>query len=197
MSLREDLATMGISRRARDIVTAAAILALTALVVLRIGGEGGEAITGVARAADGDTLTLEGHRIRLSGIDTPELTQSCKRDGIDWKCGAAARSRLAELLRAGPVTCTIRGTDKYQRVLARCEGRDGDLGERMVREGLAVAYGDYESLEQLAQAERSGLWGSTFDRPQDWRRMNGRPQEDPNQTADGFLGRVLAVLGFN
>lgn len=188
---------MGFFRRARDVGMAVAILALTALVVARVGGESGETMSGVARAADGDTLTLDGHRIRLAGIDTPEMMQVCKRDGSDWRCGVAARSRLAELLRAGPVTCRTQGTDKYGRWLARCEGSTGDLGERMVREGLAVAYGGYENEEQFAKAERKGLWGAEFDMPQQWRRMNGRPQEDTHEAEPGVLGGILGRLGLN
>jgi endonuclease YncB( thermonuclease family) len=186
---------MGFTRRARDIGTAVAILAFTALIVARVGGEGGETITGAARAADGDTLTLDGHRIRLAGMDTPEMMQVCKRDGADWRCGVAARSRLAELLRSGSVTCRTQGRDKYDRWLARCEAGGGDLGARMVREGLAVAYGDYEDEERFARAERKGLWGTEFDMPQQWRRMNGRPQEDAHDAEPGVLGGILGTLG--
>jgi len=188
---------MGLSKGARDVGVAMAILALTALVVLRVGGESGETITGTARAADGDTLTLDGHRIRLVGMDTPEMMQVCKRDGEDWRCGVAARSRLAEFLRAGPVTCRTQGRDKYDRLLARCETQAGDLGARMVREGLAVAYGGYEDEEQFAKAERKGLWATEFDLPQQWRRMNGRPQEDTHKGEPGVLGDILSTLGLS
>lgn len=188
---------MGFTRQARDVGVAAAILALTALVVLRVSGEGGETIVGTARAADGDTLTLDGHRIRLVGIDTPELTQICTRDGADWRCGVAARSRLAEFLRAGPATCRTEGVDKYNRWLARCENAAGDFGARMVREGLAVAYGGYEDEEQFAKAERKGLWGAEFDMPQDWRRRNGRPQEEAHAAERGVVGSILAAFGLD
>jgi len=188
---------MGFTRRARDVGTAVAILALTALIVVRVSGETGETITGAARAADGDTLTLDGHRIRLAGMDTPEMMQVCKRDGADWRCGVAARSRLAEFLRAGPVTCRTQGTDKYNRWLARCQTSAGDLGARMVREGLAVAYGAYEDEEQFAQAERKGLWGTEFDMPQQWRRMNGRPQEEAHEAERGMFGDILGALRLN
>ena len=188
---------MGLTRRARDVGVAIAILALTALVVARVSDEGGETITGTARAADGDTLTLDGHRIRLVGIDTPEMMQVCKRDGEDWRCGVAARSRLGELLRDGPITCRVQGTDKYDRWLARCGTPDGDLGERMVREGLAVAYGGYEDEEQFAKAERKGLWGAEFDLPQQWRKMNGRPQEGTHEAEPGVLGSILGALGID
>ena len=186
---------MGLSRKARDIGVAAAILALTALIVARIDGGGGETVTGSARAADGDTLTLDGHRIRLMGMDSPEMMQACRRDGAEWRCGVAARSRLAELLRAGPITCKPEGRDKYDRWLARCEANGEDLGARMVREGLAVAYGGYENEERLAKAERKGLWSSTFDMPQDWRRMNGRPQEDTHEGEGGLIGGLLRAMG--
>ena len=189
---------MGLSRRGRDVGVAVAFLALTALVVMRVGGESGGTITGTARAADGDTLTLEGHRIRLLGFDAPELMQMCRRDGAEWRCGVAARSRMAEMLRAGPITCRTQATDKYERWLARCTGADGtDLGERMVREGLAVAYGGYEGEERLAKAERKGLWGSQFDVPQEWRRMNGRPQEGRHMAEPGLFGDILEALGLN
>lgn len=188
---------MGLTRRARDVGMAIAILALITLVVARVSGESGETITGAARAADGDTLTLDGHRIRLVGMDTPELTQVCKRDGEDWRCGVAARSRLAELLRAGPITCRVQGTDKYERWLARCDTPEGDLGGRMVREGLAVAYGGYEDEEQFAKAERKGLWGSEFDVPQQWRKMNGRPLEGTHAREPGVLGSILGVMGLD
>jgi len=186
---------MGLSRRARDVGVAIAILVLTGLVVLRVSGDDGEAVTGIARAVDGDTLTLGRHRIRLLGIDAPELAQTCRRDGAEWRCGAAARGRLGELLRAGPVTCEVGRTDRYGRVLARCATAAGDVGRRLVREGLAVAYGGYEDEEALAQAERGGLWGAEFERPQDWRRLAGRPSEERHAAEPGLLGRLRGLLG--
>ena len=141
-------------RRLRDIGIAAAILALLALVVLRIGDPGGETIAGAARAADGDTLTLGGYRIRLIGIDAPEMAQACRRDGAAWTCGTAARARLAELLKRGVVECRASGTDRYGRTLARCLSGEDDVGAVLVREGLAVAYGGYEHEE--AWRRRSG-----------------------------------------
>ena len=187
---------MGLSRRARDVGVALAILALTALVVLRLDGESGEAVTGLARAVDGDTLTLGRHRIRLLGMDAPELAQTCRRDGAEWRCGAAARQRLGEFLRVGPVTCRSGRTDKYGRLLARCETAEGDPGARLVREGLAVAYGAYEDEEGLAKAERGGLWGAEFDMPQDWRRMNGRQAEERHE-AGGMLDALRGFLGLD
>ncbi|WP_374837409.1 thermonuclease family protein [Mycoplana ramosa] len=182
----------------RDVVVAVALLALMALIAVKLEApSGGDLFSSTARAADGDTLTMGGRRIRLSGMDAPELTQPCKRDGAEWYCGAAARAHLAELLRRGTITCRLIGTDRYDRTLARCRVGDDDLGERMVRDGLAVSYGDYENVEALARAERKGLWSGTFDRPQDWRLRHGRPPEEPHDTAAGYLSMVLRLFGLD
>lgn len=182
----------------RDLVVAAAILALMVLVAARLDDPAGtDLFSGTARAADGDTLTMSGRRIRLSGMDAPELAQPCRRDDTEWYCGAAARSHLAELIRRGAITCNFKGTDRYNRTLARCRAGEDDLGERMVRDGLAVSYGDYEGAEALARAERKGLWSGTFERPQEWRRQHGRPQEEPHEADGGYLTMVLRLIGLD
>ena len=44
-------------------------------------------ISGSALIVDGDTIAISGMKIRLSGIDTPERKQTCKKAGVTWKCG--------------------------------------------------------------------------------------------------------------
>ena len=36
---------------------------------------------------DGDTIILNGEKIRFSGIDTPELKQTCLKDDQEVPCG--------------------------------------------------------------------------------------------------------------
>lgn len=185
-------------RRWADLAVTGAILALMALIALRLDDRPAtELFAGTARAADGDTLTVDGLRIRLTGMDAPELTQICRRDETEWNCGASARSHLAEMLRRGDISCSLIGTDKYNRTLARCRIGEEDVGQRMVRDGLAVSYGDYEEAESLARQEGKGLWSSTFERPQDWRRQHGRPQEEPHVPVDGYLNAFLRFIGFS
>ncbi len=50
-------------------------------------------ISGTAWAGDGDSLTIGVTRIRLFGIDAPELNQVCQRGGRAWSCGQAAAER--------------------------------------------------------------------------------------------------------
>ncbi len=127
-------------------------------------------LVGTARAVDGDTLRLAGNRVRLLGLDAPELAQTCQDGGgADWPCGSAAFARLRELLAGGEATCVQRGHDRYGRVLARCSVGATDVASIIVAEGLAVANGDYGTEEAAARAARKGIWAGRFERPASWR----------------------------
>jgi endonuclease YncB( thermonuclease family) len=129
-------------------------------------------------ATDGDSLRAGDERIRLLGVDAPELRQTCRdARGSEWDCGRAARTRMAALVAHGNVACNARGRDRYGRTLAVCSSGDiADVGERLVRDGYAVGYGagDYAAAEREAKSERRGIWAGHFERPQDWRRRNPR-----------------------
>jgi endonuclease YncB( thermonuclease family) len=79
---------------------------------------------------DGDTVWLDGEKIRLVDIDAPELAGRCE---IERRLAIAARDRLVELLRERPADIVRTGTDRYGRTLARL----GDVGEQLIAEGLA------------------------------------------------------------
>ena len=40
---------------------------------------------------DGDTIHLNGEKIRFSGIDTPEIKQTCEYNGESVNCGLTAK----------------------------------------------------------------------------------------------------------
>lgn len=84
---------------------------------------------------DGDTVWIEGEKIRLLDIDAPEMEGRCPAERA---LARRARDRLVVLLRAREVTIARDGVDKYGRTLARL----GDTGEQLVREGLARRWGD-------------------------------------------------------
>jgi len=87
---------------------------------------------------DGDTIWLQGEKIRISDIDTPEISKP--RCASEEALGHQAKRRLLELLNAGPfqvVRSGSRNKDRYGRLLRVIE-RDGQsLGMILVSEGLA------------------------------------------------------------
>jgi hypothetical protein len=84
---------------------------------------------------DGDTAWVTGEKIRISGIDAPEIDGKCT---YERDLAQRAKSRLSELLSAEPFSVSRSGTDRYGRSLATIYLRDkGDVGAVLVRDGLA------------------------------------------------------------
>lgn len=135
-------------------------------------------IEGRARVADGDTLTIGSHRIRIHGIDSVELGQKCRADGRETACGEEAKAALIALTDGAIIRCEKEANDRYGRVVARCAADGRDLAEAMVADGWALAYRrhaeDYVAAEAEAQAARRGLWATDFQPPQAWRDANPR-----------------------
>ena len=152
-----------------------------AVSAVRAAADGAEAwladraIHGTAKVRDGDTLSIGSVKIRLFGVDAPELSQTCDTAaaGGGWGCGAAAAARLAELAAAGDATCRPRDRDRYGRVVATCTVAGIDLGAQLVAEGLARAYlrygDDYAAAEDRARTEGVGLWRGAAAAPWDYR----------------------------
>ncbi|WP_193336464.1 thermonuclease family protein [Devosia beringensis] len=127
-------------------------------------------VAGSGRVSDGDSFHLGDDRVRLLGLDAPELAQDCAgADGARWPCGRVARDRLARLLASGSIDCRPEERDRYDRLLARCTVDDIDLGATMVAEGLAVSAGDYWNEQNAAPSAGRGIWAGGFDMPADWR----------------------------
>lgn len=82
------------------------------------------------RAVDGDTIRVGGERIRLCGIDTPEMSEHE---------GPYAKQRLEELLRSGPIRIVPRGRDVYNRLVADVFVNEQNVAEILRSEGLSKA----------------------------------------------------------
>jgi endonuclease YncB( thermonuclease family) len=131
-------------------------------------------ISGTPLVLDGDSLDFNGLRVRLFGIDAFERDQTCWRlDGSVYSCGQLAREALVIAIARNPVACTRRDIDRYNRMVAVCRTKDGDLAARLVLDGSALAYrqysSDYVDEEEAAKRQRRGAWGGTFDAPWDFR----------------------------
>lgn len=155
-----------------------------------------ETLHGPARVADGDSLVVGGVRVRLEGIDAPELAQTCTRGGRDYACGREAQAALARLAAGGTVSCEGSGRDRYGRVLARCTAGTIELNRAMVEAGWAVAYGDYGAQETAARRAGRGLWAGSFERPQEWRRVHGGLAEAPHGGLSAVWGWLRGLFGF-
>jgi endonuclease YncB( thermonuclease family) len=149
-------------------------------------------LSGEARVSDGDTLRFGNDRVRLVGLDAPELDQTCTDEGgATWPCGRESSRRLREFIGDGAVTCETEGRDQYGRYLGRCAAHGNDLGAMLVAEGLAVAsFPSYGSEEAQARREKRGIWAGEFSTPRQWRDMHG-------DTATGFdlLGWIRSLFG--
>lgn len=126
-------------------------------------------IYGIARSGDGDSLEVNGRRLRLFGIDAPEFDQTCTRGGAQWACGTKAADQLSRLVTGREVRCVPTGVDQYQRVLARCTVNGTDVNAAMVERGYAIAFRkyshDYVAAEAVAKAAKRGIWAGTFATP--------------------------------
>ena len=89
---------------------------------------------GQAVVIDGDTLEIQGKRVRLHGIDAPESDQIGKdKNEQNYRCGRAATQRLTELIGRRALTCEIRDRDRYGRWCAICSISEQDIILRMKR----------------------------------------------------------------
>ena len=111
--------------------------------------------------SDGDTIRLDGERIRLACIDATEA---------DQPYGSQSAQRLRDLMgRGSQLNVQVLDTDRYGRSVAELWVGEVYIQEALVREGLAWVYPQYlhrcsTTAEQLIQAQEEavlfnrGLW---------------------------------------
>jgi len=161
-----------------------------------------KAINGrVEKVVDGDSFILDGGtRIRLFGVDAPELEQICiltvdvqSKDPSEHvvreeeiHCGENSKNKLNDLISSQEVSCIIKGKDAYDRFVGECsfekyntrtKRRDKiNINKEMVLSGNAVAFQQisdkYIEDESRAKSENRGIWSTTFDMPSVYRKKN-------------------------
>lgn len=164
--------------KVRDYALTAALFIVLGALAVHFENRAAHEISGTVRVVDGDTLAIGASRIRLQGMDAPEMGQQCRRGGAPYDCGQQAREALVAAINGRPVTCKARRKDRYGRLVATCYMGDVDLGRRIVEEGWAVASGEYDRAERRARTEKRGIWGGEFERPGEWRAQRGLAAED-------------------
>ena len=137
-----------------------------------------DVISGLAKVTDGDTIKIANERIRLHGIDAPEMRQKCGTEaGELYQCGQTASEKLREAIGNQPVDCQFFARGRYNRIIGTCFNAAGkNIQSWMVEGGWAVAYRRYSTRyvkeENAAREAKRGIWRGMFAMPWSWRRQN-------------------------
>jgi endonuclease YncB( thermonuclease family) len=144
-----------------------------------------ETISGVAKIIDADTIKINNNKIRLFGIDAPELDQLCKKKYLsiiifsfykNYKCGEESALILKKYLNDKLIKCNVQGKDRYKRYIAICYKNNKDIGSWLVNKGYAVSYRKYSKKylneEIYAKKNKLGIWQGKFEMPWNWRKKN-------------------------
>ncbi|MFZ5425740.1 MAG: thermonuclease family protein [Thermodesulfobacteriota bacterium] len=133
------------------------------------------AFTGrVENVHDGDTVTVDGRRVRLHGIDAPELAQPG---------GERSREFLEALVLGRQVRVTPKDRDDYGRIVGVVVLPEGlDVNAEMVKAGHAWVYSKYcrgcyglKLAQASARMRGLGLWSEPGPIPPwQWRKTHRR-----------------------
>ena len=135
---------------------------------------------GKAIVMDGDTIKINGERIRFSGIDAPESyfrgrKQTCIEDNKKVFCGEISKEKLIEKIGNNSVNCKIeKNKDKYKRSVGECFIKGESLSVFMVRNGYAFDWpyyskGKFANDQEYARMNKLGFWNTKFEYPWIWR----------------------------
>lgn len=134
-------------------------------------------ISGKAIISDGDTIKIDGKRIRLLEIDTPETTQKCNdKNDKKYLCGIMAKEYLIQLIGENDVMCEYEKLDIYKRILGQCYVNGISINAKMVESGMAVVFSyskfddNLKKLQEDARKNKRGIWQGKFELPKDYRK---------------------------
>ena len=147
-----------------------------------------EEISGIPKVVDGDTVHIDNYKLRLEGIDAPEMRQLCKKESFkisfligltfykDYSCGRVSKEKLITKIDTTEIKCISSSKDRYKRYIATCYKGKTNLNQWMVRNGFAIAYRRYSKKyvpdEEFAKENKLGLWQGKFMEPEKWRKLN-------------------------
>ena len=145
-------------------------------------------LNGFPKIIDGDTIYINSSKIRLEGIDAPEIKQKCKKYYLninyiislnferEYFCGVKAKNVLKKKIGNIQVKCISLSKDRYKRYLATCFAGKINLNKWIVKSGHAVAYRRYSKIyieyEDFAKENTLGIWAGSFMMPEKWRKLN-------------------------
>ena len=128
---------------------------------------------GQPRVIDGDTLEIRGERVRLFGVDAPELGQPWwDQDDEEKDAGELARDALAALIDGRRLSVKVLREDKYRRSIAIVKVDGRDVARLLVSQGKAFAApgsNRYRRTEGSAKRRKRGFWQGELIMPWDYR----------------------------
>ena len=83
-----------------------------------------EEIIGIPRIVDGDTVQINEFKIRLEGIDAPDIKQQCKKEKLkissiigytfykNYNCGEVSKENLETKVDGSKIKCISSGKDR-------------------------------------------------------------------------------------
>ena len=129
---------------------------------------------------DGDTIKINGEKIRFGGIDAPESyfmgkKQTCFEDNKEIFCGQISKDKLIEKIGNNSVNCKVENKDKYKRSVGECFIKEESLSVFMVRNGHALDWpyyskGKFAKDQEYAKLNKLGVWNMEFEFPWKWRK---------------------------
>jgi endonuclease YncB( thermonuclease family) len=150
-----------------------------AIVVVLASGAFAASMSGRALVIDGDSIEIQGTRIRILDIDAPESAQLCFRhaESIDqgaWRCGRQAATSLSDWIGQQSVTCDATTQGPRKGWLSRCTVAGQDIAEWLAANGWAVPHPSCKCEAVRAAADRAkaaqvGIWSGGFTPPWEWR----------------------------
>lgn len=105
-------------------------------------------LKGKAWVIDGDTIVVNKIKVRLAGIDAPELDQP-------W--GKKSKWAMVHICKGQTITVELTGETSYDRLVGTCYLPDGrDIGAELIKQGLALD-GSYFSQGKYRHLEHPGV----------------------------------------
>ena len=172
------------------------LITILSIIILILPATTGEILRGrILWVHDGDTVTFNASnglwfKVRLWGIDAPELDQPGGRDSM---------MALIRLVGRKQVTIDIKDRDRYGRLVGVIVYRKKDINLEMIRLGQAWYYKQYDpkqesyaKAEQTAREKKVGLWSEADPiAPWEWRKKQRQKKKPDTPKMERPAGELV------